>query len=622
MNDMTDTKKIEKILINVEKPARYTGGELNSYTKNKKDINLRFLFAFPDVYEIGMSHLGMHILYNMLNEKEDIWCERVFAPWTDMEEELKNNDLELFAIESWDSIKDFDIIGFTLQYEMSYTNILNMLDLGKIPIKSKDRNDSDPLIISGGPCAYNPEPLHEFIDLFVIGEGEEVTIEISNLLKNMKKNGSYTKDKFLKEASKIEGIYIPSFYEEKYKENGLISERVAIKDDAKPIVKKRIIKDLNSSFYPDKTIVPYIETVHDRVIVEIFRGCTRGCRFCQAGMIYRPVREKDKETIIKQGQALLENTGHEEISLSSLSSGDYSDIDSLVIELLDKYEKDNINVALPSLRMDSLSDELIDRIQSVRKSSITFAPEAGTQRMRDIINKNISEEDVTGKLKELFDLGWSSVKLYFMIGLPGEEKDDVLGIKELAYKIKDLFFKRPKEEIRGNFKLTTSVSCFVPKAFTPFQWEAQNDVEEFYDKINLLKNNIKDKKITYNYHEPERSYLEGVFARGDRKLSKVLETAWKKGCKFDGWDDKFKFNEWLEAFLDVNIDPDFYTVRKRDFDEILPWDFIDSGVKKEFLIKEKMKSENEDVTSDCKMLCHNCGVNTGIMKGSCYESNS
>ncbi len=619
---MTDTKKIEKILISVEKPARYTGGELNSYTKDKKDINLRFLFAFPDVYEIGMSHLGMHILYNMLNEEEDVWCERVFAPWTDMEEELRNKDLELFAIESWDSIKDFDIIGFTLQYEMSYTNILNMLNLGKIPIKSKDRNDSDPLIIAGGPCSYNPEPLHEFIDLFVIGEGEEVTIEISNLLKSMKKNGSYTKDKFLKEASKIEGIYIPSFYDEKYKENGLISERVAIEDDVKSIIKKRIIKDLNNSFYPHKTIVPYIETVHDRVIVEIFRGCTRGCRFCQAGMIYRPVREKDKETIIKQGQALLENTGHEEISLSSLSSGDYSDIDSLVIELLDRYEKDNINVALPSLRMDSLSDELINRIQSVRKSSITFAPEAGTQRMRDIINKNISEEEITGKLKELFDLGWSSVKLYFMIGLPGEEKDDVLGIKELAYKIKDLFFKRPKEEIRGNFKLTTSVSCFVPKAFTPFQWEAQNDIEEFYDKINLLKNNIKDKKITYNYHEPERSYLEGVFARGDRKLSKVLETAWKKGCKFDGWDDKFKFNEWLEAFSDTNIDPDFYTVRKRDFDEILPWDFIDSGVKKEFLIKEKMKSKNEDVTSDCKILCHNCGVNTGIMKGSCYESNS
>jgi len=616
------TNNIEKILKNVQKPARYTGGELNSYNKDKDNIDLRFLFAFPDVYEIGMSHLGMHILYNMLNNEKDIWCERVFAPWTDMEEELRKNDLELFAIESWESIKEFDIIGFTLQYEMSYTNILNILDLGKIPIKSKDREEKDPLVIAGGPCAYNPEPLYEFIDIFVIGEGEEVTLELTNLLKNMKKNEDYNKHKFLEKASKIEGIYVPEFYEVEYFEKGLISGRKTINKNAKSVVKKRIIKNLNNSFYPEKTILPYIETVHDRVIVEIFRGCTRGCRFCQAGMIYRPVREKDKETIINQGKKLLKNTGHEEISLSSLSSGDYSDIDNLIIDLLDQYEKDNINVALPSLRMDSLSDELINRIQSVRKSSITFAPEAGTQKMRDIINKNITEEDITGKLKELFDLGWSSVKLYFMIGLPGEEENDVLGIKELAYKIKDLFFKRPKEEIKGNFKLTTSVSCFVPKAFTPFQWEAQNDIEKFYDKINLLKKNIKDKKITYNYHEPERSYLEGVFARGDRKISKVLEIAWKKGCKFDGWDDKFEFDKWKEAFTEADIDPDFYTIRKRNLDEILPWDFIDTGIKKEFLIREKVKSENESVTSDCKALCHKCGVNNSIMKGPCYESNN
>jgi radical SAM family uncharacterized protein len=619
---MNNDKMIEKILRKVEKPARYTGGELNSYNKDINSTDLRFLFAFPDVYEIGMSHLGMHILYNMINKKDNIWCERVFAPWTDMEDELRANNLDLFALESWDSIKEFDIIGFTLQYEMSYTNILNMIDLGNIPIKSKDRRDEDPLIIAGGPCAFNPEPLHEFIDLFVIGEGEEVTLELIDLMETMKNNPDYSKSEFLYEASKIEGVYVPSYYEEVYNEDGLIKERKTTVENVKPTVKKRIIKDLTKSYYPEKTLVPYIETVHDRVMVEIFRGCTRGCRFCQAGMIYRPVREKDKDTIVSQIEELIKNTGHEEISLSSLSSGDYSEIEDLIIELLDKYEKENINVSLPSLRMDSLSDKLIDRIQSVRKSSITFAPEAGTQRMRDIINKNITEEDITGKLEDLFNFGWSSVKLYFMIGLPGEEMHDVMGIKELTYKIKDIFFNRPKEKIRGNFKLTTSVACFVPKAFTPFQWEAQDDIEEFYDKINLLKDNIKDKKITFNYHEPERSFLEGTFARGDRKVSKVLEIAWKKGCKFDGWDDKFKFDEWLKAFSEAGIDPEFYTKRKRNFEEILPWDFIDSGVKKEFLIKEKKKSEQESVTSDCRMLCHNCGVNTDIMKGPCYESNS
>lgn len=619
---MNNTEKIEKVLKKVEKPARYTGGELNSYTKNIENIDHRFLFAFPDVYEIGMSHLGMHILYNMLNEEKNIWCERVFAPWTDMEEELRKNDIDLFAIESWDSIKEFDIIGFTLQYEMSFTNILNMLNLGNIPIKSKDRKENYPLVIAGGPCSFNPEPLHEFIDVFVIGEGEEVTLELIKLMKSMKKEGTYSKEKFLKEVSKIEGIYVPKFYEVEYNSDGLISSRKILVEGVKDSIKKRIIKNLNNSFYPEKTIVPYIETVHDRVMIEVFRGCTRGCRFCQAGMIYRPVREKDEETILKQGDKLIKNTGHEEISLSSLSTGDYSNIDSLIMELLDRYEKDNINVSLPSLRMDSLSDELINRIQTVRKSSITFAPEAGTQRMRDIINKNINEEEITGKLKELFNLGWSSVKLYFMIGLPDEKMEDVMGIKDLTYKIKDIFFDRPKEKIKGNFKLTTSVSCFVPKAFTPFQWEPQNNIEEFYDKINLLKNNIKDKKVNYNYHEPERSYLEGVFARGDRRVSKVLEKAWELGCKFDGWDDKFKFEEWIKAFSETNVDPDFYTTRKRKVDEILPWDFIDSGVKKDFLIKEKENSIKEITTSDCRRTCHNCGVNTEIMEGPCYESNN
>lgn len=613
---MIDKKQLDRILLKVEKPARYVGSEINSIIKNKENIDARFVFAFPDTYEVGMSHLGMHILYNLINSRENLWCERTFAPWVDMEEVMRKNNIPLYALESKDSIKEFDIVGFTLQYEMSYTNILNMLDLANIPLRSIDRDDELPLVIAGGPCAFNPEPLWEIIDLFVIGEAEEVFIELLEVYTNEKQNG-YNKLKFLEKAAQIDGVYVPQFYEVLYNDDGTIKERKVLNEAAKETISKRIIKDMDTVFYPEKTIIPYIDIVHDRVMLEIFRGCTRGCRFCQAGMIYRPVREKSVDTLVKQSEKLVKSTGHEEISLASLSTGDYKNLPELACQLLDKYEEQRIGLSLPSLRLDSISYDLIERIQKVRKSGLTFAPEAGTQRMRDVINKNITEEDILGSVKSAFDLGWSTVKLYFMIGLPGETEEDILGIKKLAYEIKDLFFRRPKEKIKGNLKITVSASCFVPKPFTPFQWLPQNDVEQFYSKAKLLSKEIKDRKITYNYHDPKLSYLEAVFARGDRKLSKALIKAWEKGCKFDGWGDKFDYKKWIEVFEETNISHEFYTVRERSFDEILPWDFINAGVDKEFLIKEYEKSKKEQTTSDCRQGCKNCGINKKIARGIC-----
>ncbi len=613
---MINKKQLDRILLNVEKPARYVGSEINSIIKNKEDVDARFVFAFPDIYEVGMSHLGMHILYNLINSRENIWCERTFAPWIDMEEEMRKNDIPLYALESKDSIREFDMVGFTLQYEMSYTNILNMLDLGNIPLRSSDRNDELPLVIAGGPCAFNPEPLWEIIDLFVIGEAEEVFVELLDIYINEKKKG-YTKLKFLEKAAQLEGVYVPQFYNVLYNNDGTIKERKVINEAGKEIISKRIIKDMDKVFYPEKAIIPYIDIVHDRVMLEVFRGCTRGCRFCQAGMIYRPVREKSVDTLIQQSEKLVNATGHEEISLASLSTGDYKNLPELACKLLDKYESQRIGLSLPSLRLDSISYDLIERIQKVRKSGLTFAPEAGTQRMRDVINKNITEEDILSSVKSAFDLGWSTVKLYFMIGLPTETEEDILGIKNLAYEIKDLFFKRPKEKIKGNLKITVSASCFVPKPFTPFQWLPQNDVEQFYSKAKLLSKEIKDRKITYNYHDPKLSYLEAVFARGDRKLSKALIRAWEKGCKFDGWGDKFDYNKWIEVFEETNISHEFYTVRERSFDEILPWDFINAGVDKEFLIKEYENSKLEQTTSDCRQGCKNCGINKKIARGIC-----
>ncbi|WP_425475001.1 TIGR03960 family B12-binding radical SAM protein [Anaeromonas frigoriresistens] len=613
---MISQERLDKVLLKVEKPARYIGHEQNIYTKEKSDVKATFAFAFPDIYDVGMSHLGLHILYNLLNEENDIYCERVFTPWVDMEEQMRDNNIPLYSLESKTPIKEFDFVGFTLQYEMSYTNILSMIDLSDIPLETVDRGEDDPFIIAGGPCAYNPEPLADIIDFFVIGESEETILKVMRKYIEGKENGLSRKE-FLESIVNIDGIYVPSFYKVDYNEDNTIKETIPLKEEYPIKIKKVIQKNLDDTYFPKKMIIPYIETVHDRVILEIFRGCTRGCRFCQAGMIYRPVRERSVDSLISLAKELIEVTGHEEISLSSLSTSDYSQLETLVTSLISEFKDKKIGLSLPSLRLDSFSLEMIQEIQKVRKTGLTFAPEAGTQRLRDVINKGINEEDLITSVRDAFGMGWSTVKLYFMIGLPTETEEDLYGIKDLAYKVKEEFFNLPREKMKGSLKITTSASCFVPKAFTPFQWYPQDTIEEFKEKQDYLKSIIKDRKITYNTHDAKVSFLEAVFARGDRKVSQVLIEAYKNGAKFDGWRDQFKYDVWMDAFEKLEIDPHFYANRQREYEEILPWDFIDIGVTKQFLIKENEKAQKGELTPNCQVSCSGCGITKDFKGGIC-----
>lgn len=611
-------KKVEKLLLKVQKPGRYVGGELNAVVKDKKDVDVRFAFCFPDTYEVGMSHLGMKILYSLFNKIPYIWCERVFAPWIDMEELMINNNIPLYALESGDAISEFDFIGFTLQYELSFTNVLNMLKLANIPIKTSDRMELGltQIVCAGGPCVCNAEPIADFVDIFFVGEGEEVDLEVIELFRKFRAENK-TRQEFLIAAAQIEGVYVPSLYDVKYNDDGTVKEYIPL-HNAPKVVHKRIMKKMDDVYYPDNFVVPNIEIVHDRAVQEIFRGCIRGCRFCQAGFIYRPVREKSPEVINQQCKALCENTGYDEVSLSSLSSSDYTQIVPL-LEKLNEWSKDEkVSISLPSLRVDGFTDDIMNKIKTVRKSGLTFAPEAGSQRMRNVINKNVLEDELLQTCSTAFEGGWSTVKLYFMIGLPTETLDDVADIAHLGQKVVDAYYNCQNRQKGKSVKVTISTSSFVPKPFTPFQWEPQDTIPVLMDKQKHVKQNVASRKIQYNYHDADTSYLEAVFARGDRKLCKAMEIACERGFHFDGWGDCFNLQKWLNIFEECGIDPTFYANRHRSFDEVMPWDHLDYGVTKDYLIKECKKAYESTTTPHCRLKCNNCGA-AKYGEGVCFE---
>ena len=614
----------DEILLQIDKAARYIGGEVNAVMKKKEDVDIRFAMAFPDVYEIGMSNLGMMILYDMFNKRDDVWCERLFSPWTDLDKIMREEHIPLFTLESQDPVKDFDFLGITLGYEMCYTNVLQLLDLSGIALLSADREENDPVIIGGGACAYNPEPLAEFFDLFYIGEGETVYDALFDAYKANKKAGGSRSD-FLLKAAQIPGIYVPSLYEVTYKEDGTIESFHPTCEGVSEKVEKQLIIDMDKDYNNlEAPVVPHIKATQDRVTLEIQRGCIRGCRFCQAGMIYRPTRERDVEKLKKAARTMLQKTGHEQISLSSLSSSDYSHLKEIVNFLIDEFRDEAVNISLPSLRIDAFALDVMSKVQDVKKSSLTFAPEAGSQRLRNVINKGLTEEDILHGAGEAFKGGWNQVKLYFMLGLPTETEDDMKGIAHLAQKIAETYYETvPKEQRKGKVQINVSTSFFVPKPFTPFQWAPMFREEDFIEKAKIVKNEIRSqlnqRSIRYNWHEPDVTVLEGFLARGDRRCSKVILKAYEKGALYDAWSESFHYDIWKEAFKETGVDIEFYTLRERSTDEILPWDFIDAGVTKKFLIREWEQAKAETVTPNCRQKCSGCGV-LKYKGGVCCES--